>query len=315
MKIAILNNLPLTESNITELEKIGDVVFFEESQLETEISENMKHANVILTHCYSTPLTSHVFENTDSLEFISLFSTGYDNVDLVSAYKNKVQISNIPDYASDSVAEHTIALAMSLNRNISVLNSKMKEVPFKINPTDPSQYKFLGSNLVGKTIGIIGFGSIGKKVAEIADSLKIKVIFFNRTVINKTGFSQVSLDVLLKESDIVSLHLPLSPETEGIIGAKQFELMRPKSIFINTARANLINEYALIEALERKHLGGAALDVISNMTDKNKLLGFENVILTPHSSFFTKESIDQCARTAIDNVKAFINKKPINLIN
>ena len=187
--------------------------------------------------------------------------------------------------------------------------------PFQIDQASHDHRKYLGFDLNGKTLGILGLGNIGLRVAQIGTGFKMKVLAYNRSKKNVAGVKQVSLEELLKESDIVSLHLPLTSETENLIDAERLQIMKPTAIIINTARGKIVDEPALYNALQSRKIAGAGLDVIVEYKKSNPILKLDNVIFSPHSAFFTNESLSKCADIIVANVKSFIEGKAVNIVN
>jgi D-3-phosphoglycerate dehydrogenase len=221
----------------------------------------------------------------------------------------------VPDYASEAVAEFVFALALDLLRKIEVDDVNEHKGEFD------DHYYLHNRLLAGKTIGVIGAGNIGRRVMQIGNSFCMNVISTTahpgseREEELRVKF--VPLDDLLKESDIVTLHLPLTPETEHMIGTRELELMKPTAILINTSRGKVVNEEALIDALRKKKIAGAALDVFEKEPIKrdNPLLRLDNLVLTPHIAYLSEETTDMCAKIVTENVEMFLKSKPQNVVN
>lgn len=224
-------------------------------------------------------------------------------------------VSNAPEYASEAVAEFVFALALDLLRKIEVADTLVHKGEFD------NHYYLSNRLLAGKTIGIVGAGNIGKKVMQIAHSFGMKVISttahssFEREL--ELGVKFKPLDNLLSESDIVTLHVPLTPATEHMIEARELEMMKPSAILINTSRGKIVNEDALIDALRKKTIAGVALDVFEKepLQIDSPLLKLDNLVLTPHIAYLSRETIEQCAKICIENVEMFLKGKPQNVTN
>lgn len=284
-------------------------------------------AEIISIFTYSN-INSRVISSLPKLKFIATRSTGYDHIDIRQCKKKKILISNVPSYGSNTVAEYTFSLILALTRKVHLALEKTRRGNFSLDG-------LLGSDLSGRTIGIIGGGKIGYHVAKIAQGFDMNVLVFDKIKKNKE-LNYVSLKNLLKKSDIITLHAPLNKSTYHLINKQNLKIMKKGAILINTARGPLINTCDLINALNTKHISGAALDVleeeplikeehqlISNNFDKatlsvilenHILMNKENVIITPHSAFYSKEALHKIEETTIQNIQGFLNKKPKNLI-
>ncbi len=316
MKIAILNECFFTPNQIKQLEAIGQLQIYTDTTTEKQAKERLQDVSIAVVDGFISPLTKNVLENTNKLQLICLMSTGFDSiVDYDTANKKDIKVANVPEFATDAVAEYAIGLMFAVMRKIPQEDKLMRIKPFELDPGDKTQRKFLGNVMRGKTIGIIGLGNIGLRVAEIAHGLGMHVLGFNRTQKNVSFVKQVGLEQLLKESDVISLHLALSKETEHILSAREFQLMKPGSIVINTARGKHIDTQSLIDSLQSGKLAGAGLDVLEDWSIENPLLKLDTVVLTPHSAFFTKESLHNLASIIVKNIEAFANGKPINIVN
>lgn len=314
MKIVVLNECFLKDEHIARLQKLGELQIFKETTSEEQVIERLKDADIATVDCVVAPLSKNVFDSLSNLKYLTLNSTGYDEVDLVSAKEHNVKVSNIPSYSTEAVAEMAITLMFATNRHITQLNKQMHEDPHEIDPADQNELQLLGFNLQGKTLGIVGLGKIGQRVAEMANGIGMKVIAYNHSEKNIPYVKQVTLDELLQQSDIVTLHTPLNNTSENMIGENEFALMKLTAIIINTARGKVINQQALIEALKNKTIAGAGIDTLADLDKSNQLFTFENVIVTPHGAWYTKESFENLADTVVENVEAFVNGNPQNLV-
>ena len=315
MKIVILNECFFLYTHINQLKSLGDLEIFEDTTTEEDAINRLKDADIAIADCLIAPLNKKVLESTNKLKFLALNTTGYDAVDLKTADAKGIKVSNVPGFATDSVAEHTIALMFAVIRKIAYGDKVMRINPFQIDPGKKEEQKFLGFNIAGKTFGVIGLGAIGQKIAELGNALGMNVISYNRTPKEIANVTMVSLEELLKNSDVVSINLQLTPETEYIIGEKELNLMKPSAIIINTARGKHIDSKALYNALSSGKIAGAGLDVIEDWTKDNPLLKLDNVVFTPHEGFFTKESLKNLSDIILKNVESFVNVNPINLVS
>jgi glyoxylate reductase len=253
-----------------------------------------------------------------NLKIVAHYAVGYDNIDLSAATKLGIYVSNTPGDLTESVAEHSLALLMSVARKVAASDKFTRKGEYKF--WDPMI--FLGPKLMGKTLGIIGFGRIGQNFAKMCKfGLNMKIIYNDQNEISVPGLEdarKVSLDELLEQSDVISLHCNLTDETRHLIGEQELKKMQPDAIVINTARGPVINEKSLVRALKERWIEGAGLDVFENEpTIEKELLEMENVVLTPHIGSATREARIQMARMAAENIVEVLinNKPPINLVN
>jgi D-3-phosphoglycerate dehydrogenase len=245
---------------------------------------------------------------------ISVWQTGYDHIDIEAANEAGVIVSNVPSYAFDAVAELVFAFAISLLRKIHVADRKIREGKF-----DWKDY--VGNQLMGKTIGVLGTGNIGIRVIQIAHGFNMNILSVTRhsnpSKETRLGIKFVDMDTLLKESDIVTLHVPLTPETEKMIGEAELNKMKSSAILINTARGKVVDEDALIKALKERRIRGAGLDVFERepLPIDSPLMELENVMLTPHIAFLSEESLEECTYLCVENVEMFTKGETQNVVN
>ncbi len=252
------------------------------------------------------------------LKIISNYAVGFDNLNIKDATDRGIVVCNTPcDEVDEAVAEHTWALISALSRRVVEADEATKRGAYKGWEPDI----FLGTSLIGKTLGIVGLGGIGQMVARRADGYKMKVIYNKHTrdtdCEEKLGVKYCTLDTLLSESDVVTLHVPLTEETRHLMNKSAFEKMKRGSFLINTARGAVVDEHDLVEALRTGHLAGAALDVFDNEPNIDpELVGMENVILTPHIASATHEAREAMATLAVNGIlKTLRNEVPENIVN
>jgi len=263
----------------------------------------------------------------NGVKLIALRCAGYNNVDLKAA-KNRIKVVRVPAYSPHSIAEYTLALMLTLNRKIHRAYNRTREGNFALEG-------LMGFEMIGKTAGIIGTGKIGKIVAQILKSMGINVLAYDlypdMEFAEKNGIRYASLDELYQNSDIISLHCPLTKETEYLINEDSIAKMKEGVMIINTGRGKLINTKDLIDGLKNKKIGSAGLDVYEEESDYfyedhsdividddilARLLTFNNVIVTSHQAFFTKEALSEIARITLQNIQDFFDGKPLKpLVN
>lgn len=314
MRIAVLNECFLKESHIERLKKLGEIAIYNDTDTEEKAIERLNDVEVAIADCFVSPLNKKVLSSAKNLKYISINSIGFDLVDLETAKESGILISNIPGYSSEAVAEHAVALMFAVVRNLVQMDKKVREKPYEIDPADKSQLPLLGFNLQGKTLGVIGLGSIGIRVAEIGNGIGMRVIAYNRSAKSIPNVEIVALDKLLSDSDVVSLHTPLNNESEGMIGIAQLKTMKKHAVLVNTARGKIVDTQALYNALKDGVIAGAGLDTLAEWDKSNPLLTLENTVITPHGAWYTKESFENLAEMVTSNVEAYVSGKPINLV-
>jgi D-lactate dehydrogenase len=304
-----------------------------EEKLTIDNVKNFSDAEVVSTFVYSQ-LSKEVIDNLPNLKFIATRSTGFDHIDVDYCRQKGILVTNVPEYGSRTVAEHTFALILTLTRKIYQSINQVKNFDF-------NHKNIRGIDLFGKTIGVVGIGKIGLEVIKIAKGFGMRILAFNRSkkeeLAKELGFSYVDFQTLLKESDIVSLHLPYTKETHHIINKQNIELFKRGSFLINTARGGLVETEALVLGLEKGILAGVGLDVLEGekevmdeievLTSSYKkdvdlktlvlnhvLVNHPKVIITPHNAFNTKEALERITKTTIENIKAFLNNTSKNLV-
>lgn len=316
MKIVILDSETVTKNDVL-LDEITDLA---ESKvfgytINDEVAERIADADIVI--CNKCLITEEVFEKCANLKYVGLFATGYNNVDLEAANKHGAIVCNVPSYSTNSVAQHTFAMILNYY-------SKISEYVKSVQDGDWVNYKYFScfglptAELAGKTIGIIGYGDIGRKTAQIANAFDMKVLAFSRTKSKIDEYAEYSdLENLLKISDVVSLHCPLTNETEKLINGDTLSLMKSDSLLVNTARGGLVDEVALAEALNNGEIGGACIDVLTfePMREDCPLRFAKNCMITPHVAWSPKETRERLVKVVAENVKGFITGNPQNVVN
>jgi phosphoglycerate dehydrogenase-like enzyme len=304
------------EAHVNALRALGSVAIYAKTTTEAEAITQLRGATVAIVDTYSVPpLGETVLKRARMLKLLVIRSTGYERVDVELARRRGILVANLPAYSTEAVAEQAFALMLAVSRRIRAGAASVRRGLFEVNEADPAQGNYRGFELSGKTLGIVGLGSIGTRVAEIARGFGMTTVAWNRSKKNVPGVEQVTLEQLLVRSDIVSLHLALNAETNGLLSAERLGLMKPAAILINTARGQLVDETALYEALRAHRLGGAGLDTIVDMTSSNPLLRLDNVVFSPHTGYFTVEANNNRADVIVATVKAYLAGAPINIVN
>jgi glyoxylate reductase len=314
VEIAILNDSCFEDTHLERLRLIGRLTVHDETTSEQQACVRLKDVDMALVDGFKFPITKAVIESSTRLQLIVLNSTAFHMVDLAAANHRGVKVANAPDYSTEAVAEHAIALMLAVVRSIPLSDAAMRNSPFQIDPSNREHKQFLGFELRGKTLGVVGLGTIGTRVAELGLALGMKVIAHSRAQKRMDNVEFVVLDDLLRRSDIVSINLALNPQTENIIAGRELGLMKPDSVLINTADGRLVNTLALYQALKERQIAAAGLDVLAEW-DSHNLLSLNNVVLTPQSASWTREASVNLAECVVKTVEAFARGKPINLVN
>jgi D-3-phosphoglycerate dehydrogenase len=262
--------------------------------------ERIRDAEVVINIRSSSRFTAEVFQQCPRLRLLSLWGTGTDNVDLAAAQQHRVIVTNTPGVSAASVAEHTLALMLAAARGIPAQDAAVRGGNWP---------RGQGIELYGKTLGIIGLGAIGRRFAQLGQGIGMRVIAWTLHPNPALGFELVELEQLLGASDVVSLHVRLSSRTQGMIGAREFSLMKPTALLVNTARGAIVDEPALIEALATNRIAGAALDVFGAepLPPGHALTKMSNVVLTPHSAGITPEALEAGLQMAVANALRFLS--------
>jgi glycerate dehydrogenase len=318
MKIVVLDGYALNPGDLSwdGLRAIGELQVFDRTA-EDQILARASDAEIVLTN--KTQLSPQILRQLKKTRYIGVLATGYDVVDVRVARELGISVTNIPTYGTASVAQFTFALLFELCHHVG-LHSEATRAGEWSRSVDFSFWKSPLIELAGKTIGIVGLGQIGRRVAEIALAFEMRVVAADEvrsSVPAWPGFQWYDVDELLAHSDIVSLHCPLLPQTRGIINAKSLARMKPSAFLINTSRGPLVVEQDLADALNSERLAGAAVDVLSTEPPaaENPLLRAKNCIVTPHIAWASREARTRLLESAIANLRAFLDGHPVNVVN
>lgn len=280
-----------------------------------QVVERLRGATIAITN--KVPLRADTLAQLPELRMVAIAATGTDNVDLAACRERGILVANIRNYSGVSVPEHCFTLMLALRRNLRAYVTDVEAGRWE----HSSRFCLLDhpiGDLAGSRLGIIGYGALGRRVAQIGQAFGMQIATTSRSKVEEAGVEQLELDALLATSDVISLHLPLSEATRHLIGARELGLMKPSAILINTARGGLVDEDALAEALMRRTIGGAGFDVLSKEppSPDNPLLGLRlpNFILTPHVAWASSGAMQTLADMLIDNVEAWEAGRPINAV-
>ena len=316
MKIVILDGHTENPGDLSwaGFEKLGDLTVYDRTPKE-QIVERIGSAEIVITN--KTPITSEILDNCPSIKYIGVLATGYNVVDIQGAKERGIPVSNIPAYGTGAVAQFTIALLLEICHRIGHHSQAVFAGKWEKSP-DFCFWDYPLIELSGKTLGIIGFGRIGQSTAKIAKALGMDIIAYGGkpTAEGKAIASYVSLDDVLEKSDVISLHCPLLPSSEGIINKNSIAKMKDGVIILNSSRGPLIVEQDLADALNSGKVYAAGVDVVSVEPIKgdNPLLKAKNCFITPHIAWAPKESRQRLMDIAVDNVRAFIEGNPQNVV-
>lgn len=317
MKIVVLDGYALNPGDLDwkGFESCGELTVYDRTPPD-EVVARASGADMVWTN--KTPLPGAVIRQLSNLKFIGVLATGFNVVDLDAARECGVTVSNIPDYSSHSVAQFTFALLLELCHRVQRHSDGVHEGKWA-RSKDFAYWEYPLVELAGKTMGIIGFGTIGKRVADVATAFGMNVIAFSRSQPeqrDRPNFRWASLEELLSESDVVSIHCPLTEATRGLINTDNLNRMKRTAFLINTARGPIVVDDDLARALNEGVIAGAGLDVLSvePPAGGNPLIGAKNCLITPHIAWATREARERLMAIAEGNLKAFLKGEPRNVV-
>lgn len=316
MKIVSLDGAALNPGDLSWecFEQFGEVTVYPRTITEEETIERIKDADIVLLN--KVPLSESVLAECPNVKLICCLATGYNVVDTEAAKARGIPVCNVPAYSTQAVAQFTIGLLLELCHRIGHHDRLVHEGAWERCPNfcfwDTPQME-----LAGKTIGIIGYGRIGQAVGGIAEALGMRVLVYSRSRRTEVNAAYVDLDTLLVQSDVISLHCPLFPETKGLINADALSKMKDGAILLNTSRGPVIDEQAVADALISGKLRGAAVDVVSEepILAENPFLKAPNCIITPHMAWAPIETRKRILDITVENIKGYLNGKPMNVVN
>ena len=314
-KVAVTDYVfPNLEIEKRELKKIGADLIESAGKDEENIIEAAKDADAIL-NCYAE-LTPRVIESLEKCQIIARYGIGVNNVSMPTAIKKGIIVTNVPDYCIEEVSDHALALILACSRKICQLNKNVKSGKWDFKDYRP-MYR-----LKGQTLGIVSFGKIPRRLVEKVSAYKFNIIacdpYIDEDIAAKYNVKLVTLEELLKGSDIITVHAPLTKETKGMFGSEQFKMMKNSAYLINTARGGLIKDNELAQALKEGEIAGAGLDVLEdeNVNSHHPLINLENVIITPHSAFYSEQALKDLQYKAVQEVvRVLTGEKPKSCVN
>lgn len=318
LKIVVLDSYALNPGDLSWewLKKLGECEIYHRTP-KSKILERCDGADIILTN--KTPLTRETLSKLHNLKYIALLSTGYNIVDCEYAKEKGIPVSNIPSYSTNAVAQLTFALILEITNRVGLHSESVTNGEWSACP-DFCYWKTPLTELCGKTLGIIGFGRIGQAVADIADAFNMNILAVSGHETDQShrkNFSWTDMETLIKSSDIISLHCPLTKSTEGLVNSEFISKCKDGAVIINTSRGPVIDDSTLAHALNSGKLGGAGLDVLSVEPPKkdNPLFGAKNCFITPHIAWAAFETRERLMNILKSNVESYLNGHLQNVVN
>lgn len=316
MNITVLDGFSLNPGDLSwdAMARLGNLQVYDRTSRE-DTYERAKDSEILITN--KTRIEADLMARLPKLRYIGVLATGYNVVDIDAARKHDVTVTNIPAYSTMSVAQQVFALLLAVTNRVEHYAAANREGRWSRNPDFCYRDTPL-TELAGKTMGIIGLGNIGKAVARIALAFGMRVIASTSKRQDELpeGVGKKELREVFAESDVLTLHCPLTADTEGMVNANTLSLMKPTAILINTGRGQLVDEQAVADALKEGRLGGFGADVLSSEppAEDNPLLSAPNANITPHIAWATREARERLMDIAVENLKAFISGKPVNTV-
>lgn len=316
MKIVFLDRATLSPETSLRLPSFPHQLECHDSTQPGEVVQRISDADIVITN--KVKLTADALQQASKLKLVAVAATGTDNIDLKTCAQQSITVSNIRNYAGNTVPEHTFALLFALCRSICAYRDSVKSGRWQ----DSGQFCYFDypiRDLAGSTLGIIGDGALGNAVATIGRALGMRVLFAAFKGCSEMGSLYTPFDELLARADVLTLHCPLTPLTRNMLGTEEFAKMKRRPLVINTARGGLVDEGALATALRSGQISGAGFDVVSAEPPPKdhafmSLLDLPNFILTPHVAWASQEAIQSLADQLIDNVEEFVRGKPVNVV-
>jgi glycerate dehydrogenase len=315
-KITVLDGFCLNPGDLSweALEALGDCTFYDRSA-EAEIHARIANAEIVLTN--KVPLTAESMKSAGRLKYIGVTATGHNIIDLKAAESHQIIVTNVPSYGTSSVSQMVFAHVLNLTQRVADHAREVRHGRWA-SSLDWCFWDYPLVELDGLKMGIVGFGRIGRATAKLANAFGMKVLAFNRSPLKETsGIRSADLDTVFRDSDVVSLHCPLTEETRALVNRDRLALMKPSAFLINTSRGALVDEFALADALNEGRLAGAGLDVLTTEppTADNPLFTAKNCYITPHIAWATRASRKRLLDESVENVACYLRGAPRNVVN
>ncbi len=317
MKIVFMERDSLgSDVSVGKINELGEVVIYHKSDPDHN-AERIKDADIAVVN--KIPMNAGILDDAKNLKLICLSATGTNNIDFEYVNRRGIKVANVKGYSTEAVVQHTFAMFFYVYEHLHYYDDFVKEGRYEKSGMF-SHFGYAYHELAGKTWGVIGLGSIGRRVAEVAKAFGCKVVYYSTSGKNNNdSFERLELEDFLKAADVVSIHCPLNDKTRGLIGAGELAKMKKGSFLLNLGRGGIVDEAALFDALVTEHLGGAALDVLSiePITRDNPLYGIKDsnrLLITPHMGWGPKEARQRCVDEVYENIKAFLAGEDRNLV-
>jgi glycerate dehydrogenase len=317
VKIVVLDGRTLNpgDNPWDQLAELGELSVYDRTAPD-EVTNRASGAGILLTN--KTPLPEEILGKLPALQFIAVLATGYNVVDVRAARSRGIPVSNVPTYGTESVAQHTMALLLELCHRVGLHDQSVRDGEWSRSP-DFCYWKSPLLELPGKTLGIIGYGRIGRQVAKMAKAFRMDVVYLQRdgAIRTETDARGVPMEQFVREADVISLHCALSPANTGFVNRDWISKLKPGALLLNTGRGALLNEKDVAEALQEGRLGGAALDVLAQEPppEKHPLFQAPRCILTPHMAWTGIKARRTLMKVTTNNVRAFLAGQPVNVVN
>jgi glycerate dehydrogenase len=315
MKIVLTDAQTVVDELVSAepLEEFGEVVANGLLTYE-QVADAIADADIVL--CNKTLLDPYTLRRAEKLKYIGVFATGYNNIDVAYCRAHGITVCNAGSYSTNAVVQHTFALILAHFNNTALYDKYVQDGRWKRSPTF-SPFLYPLHEISGRTLGIVGLGTIGQAVAKVALAFGMKVVAYNRSPRSIDGVRMVSLDELLSVSDIVTVHCPLNEDSKEMFNKDTFAKMKPGAVFVNTARGGVMVEKDLYDALEGGRLGGACIDVLSvePMEEDCILMGAKNCIITPHIAWAPVETRQRLMQIVCDNIRSYLSGRPTNVVS
>ena len=310
MKIVFMERDTLgSDVSLSKFEALGEVVYYSESDSD-ENADRVKDADIIVVN--KIPMNEATLSKAENLKLICLTATGTNNVDFDYVNKRNIVVENVSGYSTESVVQHTFAMLLFLYEHIQYYDSYVKYGAYEKSESF-THFGYKYNELNGKTWGIIGLGTIGKRVAEVAQAFGCNVIYYSTSgKNNNSNYKRVTLEELLAQSDVITIHCPLNEATKNLISTREFAQMKKSAFILNLGRGGIVDEQALFDALVHEDIAGAGLDVLKKepIDESNPLYAFKDsnrLLITPHQGWGSQEARQRCADETYENIVAYLN--------
>jgi|SRR5690625_156266 len=316
MKIVFLDAKSIADNITWPVFNFTNQITRYENTKPSEVAKRISNAHIVISN--KVPINASAIQSAKKLKHIAIPATGYNHIDLQACQQKKITVSHVANYAATTVAEHCVTLLFALMRNLVPYVESVKKGRWQA-VGQFSYFDYPIQQVQGATLGIIGGGTLGRAFAKKAETLGMRILYAERKQMNQIRPGYTAFEQVLKQSDVISLHCPLTPETKHLLDTDAFQKMARKPFILNTARGDLIDPDALVQALEKKQIQGAGIDVVEQEPPSEnhpymKLLKHSNFILTPHIAWANKKAMQKLVNELVKNINSFVQDKPRNLV-